>query len=133
MPAKDTNNSQFFVLFKSAPHLDHKHVVFGGLIGEEGQILKKLEAHQRVRRFVRPSSPSGSPEVEQRPVQGALLGRSGKRFVVVTRAMWFSALVARKLALFLRSVGSCRFVGRAGCGRSICHCAGGSAHDCAER
>mmetsp|Transcript_118308 Transcript_118308/g.331376 ORF Transcript_118308/g.331376 Transcript_118308/m.331376 type:complete len:285 (+) Transcript_118308:186-1040(+) len=40
---KDTNNSQFFVLFKSAPHLDHKHVVFGGLIGEEGQILKKLE------------------------------------------------------------------------------------------
>lgn len=41
---KDTNNSQFFVLFKSAPHLDFKHVVFGHLIGEEGQILKKIEA-----------------------------------------------------------------------------------------
>jgi len=41
---RDTNNSQFFVLFKSAPHLDRKHVVFGHLIGEEHQILKRIEA-----------------------------------------------------------------------------------------
>lgn len=40
---RDTNNSQFFLLFKPAPHLDRKHVVFGRLVREEAQLLKKIE------------------------------------------------------------------------------------------
>jgi len=30
---KNTNGSQFFVLYKSAPHLNNKHTVFGKLVG----------------------------------------------------------------------------------------------------
>merc|ERR1719188_287570 len=40
---RHSNNSQFFVTFKKVPHLDFKHVVFGHLIWEENQILKKIE------------------------------------------------------------------------------------------
>lgn len=38
----DTNGSQFFVLFKEAPHLDGKHVVFGKMVSGE-QTLAQLE------------------------------------------------------------------------------------------
>ena len=42
---KDTNGSQFFITFKSAPHLNGKHVVFGRL--KEGmQVLRQIEAVQ---------------------------------------------------------------------------------------
>lgn len=32
---KDTNGSQFFMLYKSAHHLDYKHTVFGRVVGGE--------------------------------------------------------------------------------------------------
>lgn len=40
---KNTNNSQFFILFKPTPHLDGKHVVFGELLKDESRILRKIE------------------------------------------------------------------------------------------
>lgn len=40
----NTNNSQFFILFKQAKHLDRKHVVFGEIIREDGQVMKRMEA-----------------------------------------------------------------------------------------
>jgi peptidyl-prolyl cis-trans isomerase-like protein 2 len=40
----NTNTSQFFILYKSAPHLDGKHTVFGKLTQESFAVLKVLEA-----------------------------------------------------------------------------------------
>ncbi|CAE8627826.1 unnamed protein product [Polarella glacialis] len=40
----NTNNSQFFILFGQAKHLDRKHVVFGELVREDGGVMKKLQA-----------------------------------------------------------------------------------------
>eukprot|EP00929_Paragymnodinium_shiwhaense_P047227 TRINITY_DN23949_c0_g1_i1.p2 TRINITY_DN23949_c0_g1~~TRINITY_DN23949_c0_g1_i1.p2 ORF type:complete len:146 (+),score=25.13 TRINITY_DN23949_c0_g1_i1:544-981(+) len=40
---KHTNNSQFFILFKATAHLDGKHVVFGRLLKDESQVLRKME------------------------------------------------------------------------------------------
>ncbi len=39
----NTNKSQFFILYKSAPHLDGKHTVFGMLVGG-GATLDAIEA-----------------------------------------------------------------------------------------
>ncbi len=39
---KNTNSSQFFVLFGPAPHLDGKHVVFGNVI-KGMEILDEIE------------------------------------------------------------------------------------------
>lgn len=39
---KNTNNSQFFILFKQQIHLDKKHVVFGEIVREDGNIMKAL-------------------------------------------------------------------------------------------
>jgi len=41
----DTNNSQFFILFKQQVHLDKKHVVFGEIVREDGNVMKALMAH----------------------------------------------------------------------------------------
>lgn len=38
----DTNNSQFFILFKQCKHLDRKHVVFGEIIREDGNVMKRM-------------------------------------------------------------------------------------------
>jgi peptidyl-prolyl isomerase G (cyclophilin G) len=38
-----TNGSQFFILFKDAPHLDGKHVVFGKVV-KNIELLETLEA-----------------------------------------------------------------------------------------
>merc|ERR1712048_1093313 len=40
----DSNNSQFFVLFKQCKHLDRKHVVFGEIIREDGGVMKRIES-----------------------------------------------------------------------------------------
>ncbi len=40
---KNTNGSQFFILFNAQPHLDGKHVVFGQVISG-GEVLDALES-----------------------------------------------------------------------------------------
>jgi len=40
----NTNNSQFFILFKQQIHLDRKHVVFGEIVREDGNVMKALIA-----------------------------------------------------------------------------------------
>lgn len=40
----NTNNSQFFILFKQQMHLDNKHVVFGEIVREDGNVMKALIA-----------------------------------------------------------------------------------------
>lgn len=40
----DTNGSQFFILYKSANHLNYKHTVFGGVVGG----LTTLSAMEKV-------------------------------------------------------------------------------------
>lgn len=37
-----TNGSQFFLTFRSTPHLDGKHTVFGRLVGGD-DVLAKIE------------------------------------------------------------------------------------------
>ena len=54
---KHTNRSQFFILYKSAPHLDHKHTVFAKVVGG----METLTAMERV-----PTDSSDRPREEIR-------------------------------------------------------------------
>ena len=40
---KDTNSSQFFILYRAAKHLDRKHTIFGHIVDDAADILSKLE------------------------------------------------------------------------------------------
>ena len=40
---KDTNTSQFFMLYRQAPHLNRKHTIFGRVVGGL-DVLAKMEA-----------------------------------------------------------------------------------------
>lgn len=40
---KNTNSSQFFILYRPAPHLDRKHTIFGKVVGGL-DVLDKMEA-----------------------------------------------------------------------------------------
>ena len=51
---KNTNGSQFFILFKDTPWLDGRHVVFGKMI-EGDNVLDKIESI-KTSRSDRPSS-----------------------------------------------------------------------------
>jgi peptidyl-prolyl cis-trans isomerase-like 2 len=41
---KDTNTSQFFILYRSAPHLNRKHTIFARVVEGLDTTLKRLEA-----------------------------------------------------------------------------------------
>lgn len=41
----NSNNSQFFILFKQSMHLDNKHVVFGEIVREDGNVMKAVIAN----------------------------------------------------------------------------------------
>merc|ERR1740120_202058 len=68
----DSNNSQFFILFKQSKHLDRKHVVFGEILREDGDVMKRVEAAGSESGEVSASvvivdcGELGSPEDEQR-------------------------------------------------------------------
>lgn len=40
---KDTNGSQFFITYRAAKHLDRKHTIFGRLVDNTSDILKRIE------------------------------------------------------------------------------------------
>ena len=53
---KDTNSSQFFILYRAAKHLDRKHTVFGKIVGSE-ETLRRLEdakVHEGDKRPIEP-------------------------------------------------------------------------------
>lgn len=51
-----TNGSQFFITFRSTPHLDNKHTVFGKLVGGEG-VLDSMERVPTVKGTDTPAKP----------------------------------------------------------------------------
>jgi len=73
----NSNNSQFFILFKPTPHLDRKHVVFGRLVHEDGQLLRKIED-----RGTKSGDPKGAVAIVrsgQLPTKGASRERRRSR------------------------------------------------------
>lgn len=54
--------SQWYITFKATPHLDHKHTVFGKLVGGE-DVLDTLEKLPRKEGAERPAKPVRITEV----------------------------------------------------------------------
>ena len=46
---KNTNTSQFFILYRPSPHLDRKHTVFGKVIAEDPESMETLRKLEDVR------------------------------------------------------------------------------------
>lgn len=45
---KNTNTSQFFILYRPAPHLNHKHTIFGQIVLEDSPTMSTLSAIENV-------------------------------------------------------------------------------------
>jgi len=56
---KNTNTSQFFILYRTSPHLDRKHTVFGKVIAEDPESMETLRKLEDVR-----TGESDKPEEE---------------------------------------------------------------------
>ena len=57
-----SNGSQFYLTFRATPHLDHKHTVFGQLVGGEN-VLDALEKLPLKDGTERPSKPVKITEI----------------------------------------------------------------------
>lgn len=57
---QNSNGSQFFILYKSAPHLDYKHTVFGKVVGGLETLTKMervpVDAEDRPKQVPAPSA-----------------------------------------------------------------------------
>jgi len=82
----DTNGSQFFLLFKKAPHLDGKHVVFGKII-KGISILRKIESF---------GTESGKPKNRVEVMNSGEIGKGRDRGCLLTQKKHQTQVHVRK-------------------------------------